>query len=82
MLYDSHSDPIAPAIFGAAVIDDILALIMLAIVSGIVVTGSVELGEVGHTMALACLFILSALSVRLCPPGINQSQILHKVEIG
>lgn len=53
----------AQVIIGAAVMDDVLGLVMLAIVSGIVVTGSVEMGEVGRTVVLACLFILSAFAL-------------------
>ncbi|QYZ65344.1 MAG: cation:proton antiporter [Gammaproteobacteria bacterium (ex Lamellibrachia satsuma)] len=41
--------------------DDILGLVMLAIVSGMVVTGSVELEEIVRIMLLATLFIISVL---------------------
>jgi Kef-type K+ transport system membrane component KefB len=51
----------AHIILGAAVIDDILGLLMLAIVSGIVVSGSVELVHVLTTILLAILFLGSAL---------------------
>ncbi|MEN8178715.1 MAG: cation:proton antiporter [Pseudomonadota bacterium] len=51
----------AQIIVGAAVMDDVLGLVMLAIVSGIVVTGSVEIGEIVRTMLLASLFIISVL---------------------
>lgn len=51
----------AQIIVGAAVMDDVLGLVMLAIVSGIVVTGSVEIDEIIRTMLLACLFIISVL---------------------
>jgi Kef-type K+ transport system membrane component KefB len=50
----------AHVILGAAVIDDILGLIMLAIVSGIVVSGSVEISGVAGIVALAALFLVSA----------------------
>jgi Kef-type K+ transport system membrane component KefB len=48
-------------ILGAAVMDDVLGLLMLSIVSGIVVTGSMELNNVIHTITLAALFITSTL---------------------
>lgn len=53
-------------IVGAAVMDDVLGLIMLAIVSGIVVTGSVELSEIVRIMLLASLFIISVLFLGPC----------------
>ncbi len=53
----------ARIILGAAVMDDVLGLIMLAIVSGIVVTGSVEFHEIARTVVLATLFIVSVLMV-------------------
>lgn len=51
----------AHVILGAAVMDDVLGLVMLAIVSGIVVTGSIEAHEVLRTVVLAALFITSVL---------------------
>lgn len=51
----------AHIILGAAVIDDILGLLMLAIVSGIVVSGGVELSHILTIILLAILFLGSAL---------------------
>jgi len=51
----------AHVILGAAVMDDVLGLIVLAIVSGIVVTGSVEITAVSRTILLSVLFISSVL---------------------
>ncbi|MEN8132532.1 MAG: cation:proton antiporter [Pseudomonadota bacterium] len=51
----------AKIVLGAAVMDDVLGLILLAIVSGIVVTGSVAIGAVAHTILLAMLFIMGSL---------------------
>lgn len=53
----------ARIILGAAVIDDILGLIMLAIVTSIIVTGTLQLSEIGRTIALATLFIAAALAL-------------------
>lgn len=50
----------ARVILGAAVMDDILGLVMLAIVSGIIVSGGVELGNVAKIVVLALLFLGSA----------------------
>jgi Kef-type K+ transport system membrane component KefB len=50
----------ARVILGAAVLDDVLGLVMLAIVSGIVVSGSVALTNVATTVLLAALFIVLA----------------------
>ena len=51
----------AKTILGAAMIDDVLGLIILAIVSSIVIRGSVDMLTVGHVLALAVAFILGAL---------------------
>jgi len=50
----------AKVIVGAAVIDDVLGLIMLAIVTGIIVSGSVDLVEIGTIILLSGLFFLVA----------------------
>ena len=50
----------ARIILGAAVFDDVLGLLMLAIVSGIVVTGSVDLLHIAMIVVMASLFLLAA----------------------
>jgi Kef-type K+ transport system membrane component KefB len=50
----------ARIILGAAVFDDVLGLLMLAIVSGIVVTGSVDLIHIVMIIVMATLFLLAA----------------------
>jgi len=50
----------ARIILGAAVFDDVLGLLMLAIVSGIVVTGSIDLIHVAMIIFMATLFLLAA----------------------
>ena len=50
----------ARIILGAAVFDDVLGLLMLAIVSGIVVTGSVDLINIAMIVVMATLFLLAA----------------------
>jgi Kef-type K+ transport system membrane component KefB len=48
-------------ILGAAVMDDVLGLLILAIVSGIVVSGGVDLINIATIIALASLFLLGAI---------------------
>ena len=50
-------------VLGAAVLDDVLGLILLAIVSGMVITGSVELLAVARTTVLAVLFIIGSVII-------------------
>jgi Kef-type K+ transport system membrane component KefB len=47
----------AKIILGAAVVDDILALVILAIVVGIVTTGGVKLFEVGRILLFSIIFL-------------------------
>lgn len=47
----------ARVILGAAVIDDILGLVILAVVVGIVATGRVHLSEVARILVLSALFL-------------------------
>ena len=51
---------VAHIILGAAVIDDILGLVLLSIVSGIVVTGSIEAGQVLVTITMTAIFLTGA----------------------
>lgn len=51
---------VARVIMGAAVIDDVLGLIMLAIVSGIIVSGGVQLGDILYIVVLSALFLVGA----------------------
>lgn len=53
----------ARTILGAAVIDDILGLIILAIVSNVVVSGVVNLGQIVQIIILASLFFGGALLI-------------------
>ncbi|MCR4279833.1 MAG: cation:proton antiporter [Candidatus Komeilibacteria bacterium] len=53
--------PEAKIVLGAAVIDDVLGLIILAIVSAIVTVGGVGLGVIGWITAKAVLFLVLAI---------------------
>jgi Kef-type K+ transport system membrane component KefB len=50
-------------ILGAAVIDDVLGLILLAVVSGLVVTGSISLASVGMITLKAVVFLAGAIGI-------------------
>ena len=52
---------VAHIILGAAVIDDILGLLLLAIVSGIVVTGGIELMQILVVILMTSLFLAGAI---------------------
>lgn len=49
--------PEAKVILGAAVIDDVLGLIILAVVIGVAATGQIELLEIGRISLLSILFL-------------------------
>ena len=51
---------VAHIILGAAVLDDILGLVLLSIVSGIVVTGSIEASQVLIVIAMTAIFLTGA----------------------
>jgi Kef-type K+ transport system membrane component KefB len=53
----------ARLILGAAVIDDILGLLILSIVSGIVVSGGVEITEILRVIFLATVFLVGAVLI-------------------
>lgn len=55
--------PEAQIVLGAAVIDDVIGLIILAVVSGIVTTGSVSLAAVGWIILKAVLFLAGAVII-------------------
>ncbi len=50
-------------VLGAAVCDDILGLIMLAVVSGIVVSGSIDIPEIVTVIVVSTLFLVGAVSL-------------------
>lgn len=65
VLKDIHRQQSTEArlILGAAVIDDILGLLMLAIVSGIVVSGGIEIVEILQVILLATVFLVGAVVI-------------------
>ncbi|MDP2787554.1 MAG: cation:proton antiporter [Pseudomonadota bacterium] len=55
--------PEARIVLGAAVIDDVLGLVILAVVTGLVQAGSVSLGEVGGIVTNAVLFLVGSILI-------------------
>lgn len=55
--------PEAQIVLGAAVIDDVLGLIILAVVSAIVTLGAVSLGMIGWIAAKAILFLIGSILI-------------------
>lgn len=53
----------AHIILGAAVIDDILGLVILAVVTGIVVSGDIDISSIALTISLAGIFLLIAFTL-------------------
>ena len=53
----------AGMIFGILIIEDILAIVMIVLLSGIAMTGSLSLGEVGATVGKLSIFLVTALVV-------------------
>ena len=56
-----ESTRVARIILGAAVIDDILGLLLLSVVSGIVVTGGIELGQILVVIVMTTMFLAGAI---------------------
>ncbi|MEX2054547.1 MAG: cation:proton antiporter, partial [Candidatus Andersenbacteria bacterium] len=54
-------EPEAQIVLGAAVLDDVMGLIILAVVSAIATVGSVSLGAVGGITAKSILFLVGAI---------------------
>lgn len=54
---DLHTGRAARTVLGAAVIDDVLALILLAVATGLAARGSVDLADVGLLLAIVAVFL-------------------------
>lgn len=73
--------PAARIVLGAAVIDDVLGLVILAVVSSLVQAGSVSVGEVGGIIAEAVLFLAGSIWLgRLIAP--HSSRWLARLDAG
>lgn len=63
----------AQIVLGAAVIDDVLGLVLLAVVSGLVQAGSVSPGEVLRIIASAAIFLAGSIGIgRLLSPHLSR----------
>jgi Kef-type K+ transport system membrane component KefB len=73
------SDKAAKVVLGAAVVDDILGLIILAVVTGVAKTGQVSLATIGLLTGKALIFLAVAivLGVRLAPTLVGWVGRLH-----
>ena len=79
----------ARIILGAAVIDDVLCLIVLAVVSGLAVTGTISVSSIAITTVKAALFLVSSLGIgiwlmpklvrRLATFGVHNLKLLFGV---
>jgi CPA2 family monovalent cation:H+ antiporter-2 len=54
-------EPFAGMIFGILIIEDILAIVMIVLLSGIAMTGSLSVGELGLTVGKLAIFLVTAL---------------------
>lgn len=73
--------PAARIVLGAAVIDDVLGLVILAVVSSLVTAGSVSVGEVAWIVAEAVLFLGGSIWLgRLIAP--HSSRWLARLDAG
>src|SRR6185436_15630295 len=55
----------AQVMFGILIIEDIVAILMIALLSGIATTGTLKIGEVGETLGRLLLFLVVALVLGL-----------------
>ena len=73
--------PEAQIVLGAAVLDDVMGLIILAVVSAIVTLGSVSIGAIGWITATALLFLIgSIIGGQLLAPRLGR--LLSRVHAG
>lgn len=71
----------AKIVLGSAVIDDVLGLIILAVVSAMVTAGSVSMESIGLILGKAVLFLVGSILLgQLIAPGMGR--ILPKVQAG
>lgn len=73
--------PEAQIVLGAAVIDDVLGLVILAVVSAIVTLGAVSLGMIGWILAKAILFLAGSIIIgQLIAPWLGKT--FAKIQTG
>ena len=62
---DLTKERFAELIFGVLIIEDILGIAMLALLSGLALTGSLQAGEVGSTLGHLSLFLVATVVIGL-----------------
>ncbi|PIQ77043.1 sodium:proton exchanger [Candidatus Peregrinibacteria bacterium CG11_big_fil_rev_8_21_14_0_20_46_8] len=73
--------PEAQIVLGAAVIEDVLGLIMLAVVTAAAKTGSVSLAEIGKIGGLAIIFLVGSIVIgQMLAPRLGR--LLSKIHTG
>jgi len=73
--------PEAQIVLGAAVIDDVLGLVILAVVSAIVTVGAVSFGMIGWILAKAILFLVGSIVIgQLMAPWLGK--MFAKIQTG
>ncbi len=71
----------AKIVLGSAVIDDVLGLIILAVISAMVTAGSVSIASIGWILAKAVLFLVGSVVIgQLIAPGLGR--LLPKIQAG
>lgn len=71
----------AKLVIGAAVIDDVIGLVVLAVVTGMVTTGAVSLGVVSVTLGKAIMFLVGAIVIgQLAAPRLGK--VFSKIHSG
>ena len=69
----------ARIILGAAVIDDVLSLIVLAVVSGLAATGTISVASIAATTGKAALFLVASLGVGI---WLTPKLVHHLTQVG
>lgn len=73
--------PEAKLVVGAAVIDDVIGLVVLAVVTGLVTTGAISFGVVSLTLGKAIIFLVGAIVLgQMFAPRL--SRIFSKIHAG
>lgn len=73
--------PEAKLVVGAAVIDDVIGLVVLAVVTGLVTTGAISFGIVSLTLGKAIIFLVGAIILgQIFAPRL--SKIFSKIHAG
>jgi len=56
-------EPFAQVIFGILIVEDVLAIVMIALLSGVAITGTLKLAAIGVSIVKVSIFLVAALVV-------------------